>query len=210
MITIAKKIKDYVITDGEKFLYKNCTGKYIMSRGESMAELFTKGQAEQVLKNSVPKAMKIGLYIKKLHEPDSKQIKLVSNKDIRNNTETVMGTDYVENWLAKLSTLNGLVEDANKRKTELSEQLSSVDKDLVDLDHYIEFSNCNAYQGYIAYKTCRDMLRKRRSIKNEMAVLDIILDKEFGEVIVDVAKKQIAGMDKRKYQPRHMIELYDI
>ena len=181
-----------------------------MSRGESMAELFTKGQAEQVLKNSVPKAMKMGLYIKKLHDPDPKQIKLVSNKDIRTNTETVMETNYVENWLSKLSTLNGLVDDAHNRKIELAQQLSNVDKDLVDMDHYMEFSNCNAYQGYIAYKTCREMLRKRRSIKNEMAVLDIILDKEFGEVIVDVAKKQIACMDKRKYQPRHMVELYDI
>lgn len=181
-----------------------------MSRGESMAELFTKGQAEQILKNSVPKAMKTGLYIKKLHEPDSKQIKLVSNKDIHTNTETVMETNYVENWLAKLSTLNGLVDDANNRKAELAQQLSNVDKDLVDLDHYIEFSKCNAYQGYVAYKKCKDMLIKRRTIKNEMAVLDIILDKEFGEVIVDVAKKQIAGMDKRKYRPRHMVELYDI
>lgn len=210
MITIAKKIKDYVITDGEKFLYKNCTGKYIMSRGEAMAELFTKGQAEQVLKNSVPKAMKRGLYIKKLHEADPKQVKIVSTKDIRVNTETVMETDYVAEWLSKLSTLNGLTEDAVKRKKELAELLSTIERDLVDLDHYIEFSNCNAYQGYVAYKTCKDMLIKRRTIKNEMAVLDIILDKEFGEVIVDVAKKQIAGMDKRKYRPRHMVELYDI
>ena len=50
---------------------------------------------------------------------------------------------------------------------------------------------------------------KRRSIKNELQVVDIILGKKISETATDEIEKAISGMDKRKYEPRAMTELFD-
>ena len=50
---------------------------------------------------------------------------------------------------------------------------------------------------------------KRRSIKNELQVVDIILGKKISETATDEIEKAISGMDKRKYEPRVMTELFD-
>lgn len=50
---------------------------------------------------------------------------------------------------------------------------------------------------------------RRRSIKNELQVLDIILGKKISETATDEIEKAISGMDNRKYEPRVMRELFD-
>lgn len=50
---------------------------------------------------------------------------------------------------------------------------------------------------------------KRRSIKNELEVLSIILGKKISDTASDEIQKAIAGMDKRTYEPRVMTELFD-
>lgn len=89
------------------------------------------------------------------------------------------------------------------------QQLSKVDQELSDVNHYIEFCNLNAAQGYKAYKMIKDRRIKRRSIKNELQVVDIILSKKISETATDEIKKAIAGMDQRTYEPRVLNELFD-
>ena len=88
-------------------------------------------------------------------------------------------------------------------------QLSKVDQELSDIDHYIEFVNLNAAQGYKAYKMIKDRRIIRRSIKNELEVLNIILGKKISETATDEIHKAINGMDNRKYEPRVLNELFD-
>lgn len=88
-------------------------------------------------------------------------------------------------------------------------QLSKIDQELSDINHYIEFVNLNAAQGYKAYKMIKDRRIKRRSIKNELQVVDIILSKKISETATDEIQKAISGMDKRKYEPRVLNELFD-
>lgn len=77
------------------------------------------------------------------------------------------------------------------------------------MNHYIEFCNLNAAQCYKAYKMIKDRRIKRRSIKNELQVVDIILSKKISDTASDEIQKAIAGMDKRTYEPRVMTELFD-
>ena len=49
----------------------------------------------------------------------------------------------------------------------------------------------------------------RRSIKNELEVLNIILGKKISETATDEIQKAISGMDKRTYEPRVLNELFD-
>lgn len=147
--------------------------------------------------------------VQKVDKPPS-QLKQVTNNDITYNTKKVLTSDNIKKWLDKVSDLNGLAKDALHRKEELVRQLSEVDKELCDVHHYIEFCNLNAVQGYKAYKMVKDRRIRRRSIKNELDVINIILGKKISETATDEIKRCIAGMDNRSYEPRIMKELFDM
>lgn len=148
-------------------------------------------------------------YVQKVDTPP-KNVKQVSKKDLKNNTEKVLTCENIQRWLDRISDLNGLAKDASHRKEELLGELSKVDKELSDINHYIEFVNLNAAQGYKAYKLIKERRIKRRSIKNELAVLEIILGKKISESITDEINKSVEGLDERMYEPRVLKELFDL
>ena len=202
-------LAEYIITDGSRFIYRNHTGKYVPTSNEVMADKFSKKQADGIFQNSLPKALKSVFHVQK-YDVSPKNVKQVTQSDLDNNTEKVMVTENIQRWLDKLSDLNGLARDALHRKEELLQQLSDVDKELSDVNHYIEFVNLNAAQGYKAYKMIKERRIKRRSIKNELLVLEIILGKKINESVTDEISKAVEGMDGRMYKPRVLKELFDM
>ncbi len=200
---------EYIITDGSRFIYRNYLGKYIPTPSEAMADIFNKKQADAIFNNSLPKALKSVFYVEKYDKP-SKQIKQVTKEEAEKNTEKGKLPENIQRWLDKVSELNGLRNDATKRKEELCKQLSDVDKELSDINHYIEFCNLNAAQGYKAYKMVKERRIKRRSIKNELAVVDAILEKKISDSIKEEIEKVIHGLDERTYTPRILNELFDM
>lgn len=203
-------MEQYIITDGERFIYRNHKGRYVPTPGEAMADIYSKKMADDIMRNHLPKALRTIFKAKKCESMKTdKGVKTPDIEEIHSSIEKVSTNENVKRWLDKLSTLNGLAEDANKRKQELLSALSNVDKELVDLSHYIEFSNLNASQGYKVYKMERERRCKRRSIKNEITILNVILDKRIGESATEEVKKQLAALDNRTYKPRVLSELFN-
>lgn len=200
---------EYIITDGSRFIYRNHSGKFVPTPNEVMADIFSKKQADAIFNNSLPKALKSVFHVEKYDKPPN-QVKQVTKEEIDKNTEKVTISENIQRWLDKVSELNGLKNDATKRKEELCKQLSDVDKELSDINHYIEFCNLNAAQGYKAYKMVKDRRIKRRSIKNELAVVDAILEKKISDSITEEIEKVIHSLDERTYKPRVLNELFDI
>lgn len=200
---------EYIITDGSRFIYRNHLGKYVPTSSEVMADIFSKKQADTIFTNSLPKALKAVFHVEKYDKPP-KQVKQVTEEEINKNTEKVTTSENIQRWLDKVSGLNGLRNDATKRKEELCKQLSDVDKELSDINHYIEFCNLNAAQGYKAYKMVKDRRIKRRSIKNELVVVDAILEKKISDSITEEIEKVIHSLDERTYTPRILNELFDM
>lgn len=196
----------YIITDGERFIYRNHLGKYVPSTSDTMADIYTKNQAEKIYKNSLPKVLKRIFYVKK-HDCPSNGIKQVSITDLENNTEKVMFAENIQLWLNKINNINGLVNDAKERKVLLEKQLQILEEERLDIEHYIEFQNLNAAQGYKACRELKNCRIKRRSIKNELAVIDIILSKK---IINNEVYKKIQELDKRTYTPRVRTDLFDL
>lgn len=200
---------EYVITDGSRFIYKNHKNQYVPITNEVLADKFSKKQADRIYNNSLSKALKSVFHIQKVDKPPE-NIKQVTKSDLENNTEKIVGAENIQKWLEKIEDLNGLINDVLKRKEELNRQLSEVDKELSDIDHYIEFTNLNAAQGYKACKMRKDRRIRRRSIKNELAVLEVILNKKISESFSDEITKVVQNMDKRTYEPRILKELFDL
>lgn len=198
----------YVITDGTRWIMRDRKGKYVPTSCEALADVFSNKQATGIYQSNLSKALKSVFRVQKIDEP-SKLIKQISQETAQENTERVSTAENIQRWINKIDGLNGLATEALHRKDELVQQLSKVDQELSDVNHYIEFCNLNAAQGYKAYKMIKDRRIKRRSIKNELQVVDIILSKKICETATDEIQKAIAGMDQRTYEPRVLNELFN-
>lgn len=198
----------YVITDGTRWIMRDKHGKFVPTSCESFADVFGNKEANSVCKNNLPMALRSVFHVVKVDESPV-LVKQVTQEDVQENTEKVLIAENIQHWIDKINGLNGLASEALHRKNELLNQLSKVDQELSDVNHYIEFCNLNAAQGYKAYKMIKERRIKRRTIKNELQVIDIILGKKISETATDEIQKAIAGMDKRTYEPRVMTELFD-
>ena len=198
----------YVITDGTRWIMRDRKGKYVPTSCEALADVFSNKQATGIFQSNLSKALKSVFRVQKIDEPP-KLIKQISQETVQENTEKVSTAENVQRWIDKIEGLNGLATEALHRKDELVQQLSKADQELSDVNHYIEFCNLNAAQGYKAYKMIKDRRIKRRSIKNELQVVDIILSKKICETATDEIQKAIAGMDQRTYEPRVLNELFN-
>lgn len=201
-------LAQYVITDGSRWIMKNHAGKYVPTSCEALADIYNNKQADSILKNSLSKALKSCFHLQKIDKPPE-LIKQITQEKVNENTETPSNSENIQYWIDKVSDLNGLASEALHRKDNLLSQLSKIDQELSDIDHYIEFVNLNAAQGYKAYRMIKDRRIIRRSIKNELDVLNIILGKKISETATDEIQKAISGMDKRTYEPRVLNELFD-
>lgn len=205
MITLAQ----YVITDGSRWIMRNRNGKYVPTSCEALADTFSNKAANNLYNNSLPKALKSVFHIQKIDTPPD-NVKQITQSEVENNTEKVMVAENIQKWIDKITDLNGLATDALHRKEELCEELRFVDRELSDINHYIEFCNLNAAQGWKAYKMIKERRIKRRSIKNEIQILNIILDKKISDTVTNEILESMSKMDKRTYEPRVMNELFDL
>ena len=90
----------------------------------------------------------------------------------------------------------------------LSNQLSKIDKDIVDIQHSIEFYKYNAAEGYKAYKMLRDKLIERREIKKQIQIITFMKSKGITSDNLHAVVDYIANLDNEKYTPRNMPELF--
>ena len=201
-------MSQYVITDGTRWIMRNRNGKYVPTSCEALADVYSNKQANSIFQNQLSKALKSCFHVEKTDKPPE-LVKQITQEKVNENTETPSNSENIQYWIDKVSDLNGLASEALHRKDDLLSQLSKIDQELSDIDHYIEFVNLNAAQGYKAYRMIKDRRIIRRSIKNELDVLNIILGKKISETATDEIQKAISGMDKRTYEPRVLNELFD-
>ena len=194
----------YVLTDGSRYIYRRADGKFAPTSSEVMADKFTKKQAEGILKSSLPKALRNIFRAERCDDREEcvKEVKEQTFKEIPKVTDD----QNIKRWIGKIETLNGLIDEASKRKDELCEKLSDVDQELSDLAHYCEAQNLNAAEGYKAYKMIHDARVRRRSIKNELSVVTIICKNTSKDEIVNI----VNNLNNVTYKPRKLNGLFDL
>lgn len=111
----------------------------------------------------------------------------------------------VQGWLDRVKECNGLAKDAASRKSELISQLSNVDRELSNCLHEIELSGkMNACKGYKEYRRTKTILERRRVIKDELSVVDSILQSNLQSMATDRIQKVVNGLGKRKFTIREV------
>lgn len=195
----------YALTDGNGSFIRHDkqSGKYVSVRSSKEAEQFDSVvKAESVLKNSISKSIRSNYSVQFFYTGNE------VNRDALdyNVTNGDSGTKCLEfaDWNDKVSSIKDVLflisEDHIKA---ISDELSKSDKMVNDIQHYIEFGNFNAYQGWRCFKALQESLRKRRKLKDEMAILSAIKSSNFPS-----AENLIRGLGERKYCPRVLPELF--
>lgn len=129
-------------------------------------------------------------------------ISVIKDDDLEANSNGYM-TEYKALSEKVMKDYEGLQNELNIRKTKLQREISNVDMEIVDLKHYAEFYNLNAYDGYKMYKMLHDTTQRRRKIKNEIAEID-----SFRNYLKNTKSFYDVLHAEKKYKPRVLKDLF--
>ena len=149
-------------------------------------------------KNKEPTVAEINAEKKNLHIETVKEISEQENTD-----------SQISKWQDGLEKFTDFIIESETRKSELLESMSNIDKEVVDIEHYIELNNLNACQGFLAYKMLRNRLRKRRKIKNELQVLSQLGNCKIDSAMMKDVQDAIKLLEHKKYTPRVLVDLFN-
>lgn len=221
----------YVLTDGNGNYIRYDVGKnqYVKAKGKFVAERWdNRTTARNILKNSLPKNIRKKFKVIEI-EDDRTPISIDTNTSIPDSNivitsipslvcsnsvdtvDTVNDDIYIEdnnintcdNPELRDEVVNTVFSDIKKRKNELHEKLSVVDRKVCDVLHYIEFNKLNACDGYKVYRMIKEYRLERRAIKDEIEILDNVYNN-----ITKLIEESINRLSNRKYNPRELPELF--
>ncbi len=195
---------DYVIKNNkEVYIRLNENGQPVTC-SEISKGLFEYSKAKNILAN-LPKNMK-KFHFKIDCIPDVVIRERKSEQEKENmviTSDTYQVPDEVNRWLERFGICDDIISEAKERRAELEILLSNTDKEISNILHIIEIEKSkNAYQGYLAYKQMKDILGKRRIIKDEKMILEDVIRMNFSNFQIEKLEKCIHGLAKRKFTLR--------
>lgn len=209
----------YVITDGRgTWIHKDAVGRFVPTTNIILAERFgNRAKAQNILQSSINKNIRKRYHVEETVENNASpapglSIKLEIKpkvKEAKRIAETAVEENHVESWRTDIGTMLNTIHSAEERKNDLFAKLSDIDKEITDIQHYIELSeHLNAYEGWLAYSMLRQRLRQRRKIKDELTILQQLGDSKVSFSDIDKLIQKIDGLSARQYEPRVLKELF--
>lgn len=220
---------EYLISNGHNTYIRQdpVTHKYVEVRNQVLADSWdNRAIATKILENSLSKSLKRRFKVVERKKPEVKKI-IEKKEEVPKTTvpkvkrpEDCMGDviklaeglidDFpIEELEERLSLLTSIAKETEERREKLCEALSSIDKLLSDIRHYREFGNFNAYQCWIVDSTEKQVLLKRRKIKNEYLILDQLYECKVNYATLQSVQQALIDLqENRKYKPRIMPELF--
>ncbi|MBU5342300.1 hypothetical protein [Caldifermentibacillus hisashii] len=104
-----------------------------------------------------------------------------------------------------------------KRYDEVKREIKQSELEIEDLEHVLEFSNFNASDGYKLAKELKEVRQRRRTLKNELELLEVIKrlnsfpkpqEKHISQAIGDI-RKTLQIQKERCYSMRIRHDLQD-
>lgn len=133
---------------------------------------------EQILQRAAEHAKKTGCYTE-LKENLIVEVKPEVKQEEKTESQPIIKEDHnnnINNWLKKLYSCNGIKEEARERMEYLYKKLSLIDQAQDVFLHVIESNeHPNASMAYKERMKLSEIRKKRRQIKNELAVVQMII-----------------------------------
>ena len=203
---------EYIITNGKISICLDEKGRPVTC-GKKEAHSFSKEKAENIL-NSLPSVLKNFHFKIRCVSPggSKKDTKNECNNHKADNCKgekTVLySEDYepckeVVKWMELSKSCDVLFSEARKRRSELHKKLSNVDKELSNAMHEIELEKWKSgSDGYKEYKKVKEVLQKRRKIKDELLVVQSIITNTKGSINLKNIEKTFEMLSTRHFTMR--------
>ncbi len=117
-------------------------------------------------------------------------------------------TDF-NRWLSDIENFPKFIGSLDTEKKQLMAEMQSVEQEICDIRHYIEFSKLNAYQGWVAYEMMRQTLIQRRKICDVIYIIHRIQSRDTNTSVLDSVKSAIYNLNRRVYAPRKLDVLFE-
>ena len=200
---------DYIITNRKEAIRLDSAGRPCTCNHKA-AQRFPEEKAQHI-KAHLPKTLqrfhfqveRAGEETVDVPDVDPQTVNIPGESKVIMNTYRAGVPSCVQAWVNKVKSFNGLAKEAEQRKEFLNGKLSDTDKEIENVKHEIEFSqNMNVCDGYSEYKKMRELLRKRREIKDELFIVTLILSSNLSAVSQNQIERSAEGLANRKYKYR--------
>lgn len=211
-----------MLSDGNGlYLRKDANGNFVPVKNIALGDVWEDRQkAHNVLINCVSRNLRDRYKLIEIEKNEQIQPQKQTNKSVgianvdvraKDIIAKKIGEDHFDDMdlyglIEKFATITQNTED---RRSILYAAISEVDKEITDINHYIELGKFNCYQGWLAFNMLRTKLKKRRRIKNELYILTQLGECKVNSSMIADIKEAIGGLDKQKYHPRILTELFD-
>jgi len=197
----------YVVTDGHKnYIRRDVNGKYVIARSRALAdEYIEKWKAEKILRNNITPKKRKKFYVK---EEDVGIANVATEKDTDNVDGDKTYHSQVDTIYKKVEDIKNFIHGFENRKNELSSFLSRIDKEIIDIQHYIEFTDIEDDDALSTYKMLKQRLKLRRQVKNELSIIGHMRECKMEGSMIDSLSEMILNIDKKTYVPRIMTNLF--
>lgn len=150
---------------------------------------------EQILMKAAEHAKKTGCYTE------------IKNENKPKTKSEVNDVNGIDNWLKKLNNCNGIKKEAQERLDYLSEKLSLIDQAQDIILHMIEKNeHPNAPTAYKQRMKILEIRKKRRKIKNEMIIVQMIVANNLSSRMYD----HILTVSNGLQNPQNLDEKYNL
>lgn len=190
---------DYVIKNHKNLYIRLNKNGIPVTCSEHEKTLFEQSKAKNIL-DSLPRTLK-KLQFRVEAIPDiQKNKKSIGEKDCKREEYVV--SENITRWIEKFGKCGDILSEAEEREKILLVALKDNDKELVDILHIIEIEKPkDMFTGWQLYKRIRNNRVERRSIKDELLIVENVLDqiKNVSCFHRDKIQKAINGLFTRKY-----------
>lgn len=198
---------DYVIQIGKDYIGFDCYRHYIKVSDINKAIRGELHKLTNIVGNcispSMRKSCKVVAFKTANHETNVEKYAIEAPKHVVEvHTDSMFDTVFEQ--LKKVDLTSFHVEHS-----ELSKKMSKVDKEVADIQHYIEFNKLNAAEGYKAFKMLQDKLLERRVIKDDLAKFQMLASAKVSDIFDGTLEKNIEDLYNRTYTPRFLTELFE-
>ena len=220
--------KEYIITDGKRFVKQNPSGRYGFTNNLLLADNWdSSSKAESVLYNSVPPNMRFKLYIAELKDGEVCGQETVSKQQIVDCRKSVENTEADSYKLSKYSfeedfelqqMIRGFeqVQEVlskyanNHTHRQLEEKTMTMNLIVEDIKHYHGKKALNSRDGFRLNKLEDKAIIKRISVKNQLEISRKLI-KHYASIFEQINDicNTIDELRNQKYKPRVLIDLFE-
>lgn len=195
-----------------KGLILSSVSKAVLNLQESLGEApVTNGNSiEMKFKNSVLPVVSHSNCAKAMIDGDELPVK--------DSNKRYQASEYSRNKIlppleAMSKTFENITSAINSLPSneDLATQLGDYNVQVIDILHYIEFSHLDACSGYLTFKKLQDVLIARRTVKEQMEIINKLENCGLIAEKINAANNQAKKIleESRSYCPRSDIDIFD-